>query len=63
MEEEVVSQIEAHKVDEEELDGELDKYDIDQFLVNEFEKIDEIYEQLEYKYHGLKAKREALYGT
>lgn len=63
MEEEIVSEIENYKVDEEELDNELGKYDIDLFLVNEFEKIEELYQNLEFKYHGLKAKREALYGT
>ena len=63
MEEEIVSEIESYKVNEEELDNELDKYDIDLFLLNEFEKIEELYQNLEFKYHGLKAKREAVYGT
>lgn len=63
MEEEIISEIENHKVDEESLDSELDYFSIDQFITNEFEGIEVVFEQLEYKYHGLKAKREALYGN
>lgn len=63
MEEEIISQIQNHKVDEEELDANLDNFSIEQFLLDEFDSIDELYNKLEYKYHGLKAKREARYGT
>ena len=63
MDEEIISEIESYKVDEQELEEELDKFDIEQFLINEFDVIEELYQKLEFKYHGLKAKREAMYGT
>ena len=63
MDDEYISEVEGYKVCGDNLDAELDRYDIDQFITNELENIEAFCEQLEYKYHGLKAKREAQYGT
>ena len=60
MPDEILSQIEDLKTDKQQLDKQLERYDLDELLEAEFNQIDKAFRQLEIDYKSLKNARRFL---